>query len=780
MKIYFSSRVLQPRQSGGIAAYFLGLLEAFATQRDQNDELHLGLTIHGEEFADAVAGRVQSHWIAGIGAAIQAENERTLIDQLKPDWVIYFVADPLNYYGEGQFKVACCIADLQHLHLPAFFPSGDRLARDQAFSSAVGHSDLIFTLSAFCQRDLISTFGLTEAQVRVVYPAARGLFVGGPAGSEDVARAHRKFRLPRHFAIFPGNFWKHKNHVRLLSAFARWRQTWKSPPAAAVGPVPHLVLVGSATGRDPTLVRLLSEGARAGWLSTLGYVSESELHALLSGARCLVFPSLFEGFGIPVAEAFGLGRPVACSDCCSLPEVGGELAHYFDPRDEDSMIAAMDAAWTLDADDAFVARARAHAKRFQYRLSGAVLRDALDDASSPAPRRSPAEFCVVDEPPTVSIVTPSYQHAAYLLQCIESVLTQDYPHIEYQVFDGGSTDGTVEILRGFGTKFHWESGPDGGQTNAINKGLRRARGQILAYLNSDDFLLPGAVSRVVKAWRLKPSVDVFYGKAHWTDESGNETGPYATRPFDSESFLGDCFICQPAAFWRRRVQERFGPFDERYQFAMDYEYWQRILAGGGLISFLDEFLACSRVHPSTKSQAQRGRVFQDIFKSQWHHWGYVHRDWWLGLFHHLTEERKGVWPRVIPRRSKSRGFLARQLSLWVRKPVTRDGHSRRQARFGGIYPDGWMAAKSWIDVSLQKATELHFSGVSPITNEVRVIVEGRQLCHAKLTAGKPFRLAWNLGDGYHRIEIRSRATRPPGDDARAPALLLHATNLFLH
>ncbi len=776
MKIYVSSRVLQPGRSGGIVAYFLGVVEALATNAEHSDEFHLGLSVHGEEFDRVLPDSIQRHWLAGVDPAIQAESERALLGELKPDWVVYFVADPLNFYGQGEFRVATCIADLQHLHFPFFFPPNDRLARDRAFSDAVGFSDVIFTLSQFCQADLARTFDLADGAVSVVTPALRGRFLDGPASPAEIAQVRAKFKLPAEYAIFPGNFWPHKNHARLLEAFGPW---WQNRPSAAVGGTPHLVLVGSAVERDAKLQELLTDGRRAGWLSTPGFVSNSDLHALMSAARCLVFPSLFEGFGIPILEAFAVGRPVASSNATSLPEVGGDLPHYFDPTDAEAMVAALENAWTQKIDTEFLDRARAQSARFQYRASGTALRHALGNvAARRAPRRA-AEYHVSEEQPLVSIVTPSFQHAAFLRQCVESVLSQDYPRIEYAVFDGGSTDGSVEILRGYGERFHWESGPDGGQTHAINKGLRRARGQILAYLNSDDFLLPGAVSAVVKAWRLQPSVDVFYGKAHWADETGGFTSPYATRTFEAEAFRGDCFICQPACFWRRGTLERFGFFDERFQFAMDYEYWQRILAGGGLICFLDEFLACSRSHETTKTRTQRARVFKDIFASQWQLWGRMHPSWWLGLLHHLADERKGVWPALIPKKSSSRTRLADRLSRWVRNPLSRNGGSRRRQQHSGIYPDGWVAPESWIEVNLKQPTELSLAGSSPTANDVRVLVGGKKLCQAQAKAGEPFRLAWRLEGGNHRIQIRSGQSRGRGTD-RETAFQLTATNLFLY
>jgi glycosyltransferase involved in cell wall biosynthesis len=271
----------------------------------------------------------------------------------------------------------------------------------------------------------------------------------------------------------------------------------------------------------------------------------------------------------------------------------------------------------------------------------------------------------MQNPTLVSIVTPSYQQGRFIRQCIESVLSQDYPHIEYFVLDGGSVDGTREILESYGGRFFWKSEPEYSMVNAINTALLCANGSILAYLNSDDILLPGAVSAVVREWERRPDVDVFYGRAHIVDEEGAVTGEYPTEPFDLERLKAQCRICQPAAFWRSYVMERWGFFDEGFQGAMDYEYWQRIAANGGKIAWLDKFLACSRDHAETKTQSQRGRMYRDVFKSQWRHWGRVHPQWWRGLMDYFKADRPGVWSLFIPPWKKS-ARVARLLSQLVR------------------------------------------------------------------------------------------------------------------
>jgi glycosyltransferase involved in cell wall biosynthesis len=263
----------------------------------------------------------------------------------------------------------------------------------------------------------------------------------------------------------------------------------------------------------------------------------------------------------------------------------------------------------------------------------------------------------------VSIVTPSYQQGRFLRQCIESVLGQDYPHIEYFVLDGGSTDESLEILKSYNRRFFWRSEPDGGHANAINSGLKLADGDILAYLNSDDLLLPGAISTIVDEWSRRPSVDLFYGRANHIDEHGDIILEYDTREFQLEEFKNRCTICQPAAFWRRPIMDRIGLFDEDFQTSMDYEYWQRIAANKGLIVRIDKLLACSRLHPATVTKSQRDKIYRDVFKGQWRQWGRVHPGWWEGFLDYSKNERRALWSTLIPRSKicKLSSFLSRSL-----------------------------------------------------------------------------------------------------------------------
>ena len=206
--------------------------------------------------------------------------------------------------------------------------------------------------------------------------------------------------------------------------------------------------------------------------------------------------------------------------------------------------------------------------------------------------------------PVVSIVTPSYNQAVFLESTIESVLGQTYPHIEYFVCDGGSQDGSVEIIKRYGSRLAWWcSEQDRGQSDAINKGWRRATGDIIAYLNSDDVLLPGAVERIVRAFQQTPTVAVVYGDWVYLDEQGSELGLGRGAPTDFRRLLRDgqgAYIGQPASFYSASAMRTVGLIDERLHYSMDYDLLLR-LARAGEMRYLPVPLAGYRVHAGAKT-----------------------------------------------------------------------------------------------------------------------------------------------------------------------------------
>jgi glycosyltransferase involved in cell wall biosynthesis len=216
--------------------------------------------------------------------------------------------------------------------------------------------------------------------------------------------------------------------------------------------------------------------------------------------------------------------------------------------------------------------------------------------------------------PRITVVTPSFNQDRYLEQTISSVLGQNYPNLEYMVIDGGSTDRSVEIIQKFQDHIaFWTSEKDRGQAHAINKGLERATGDIIAYLNSDDYYLEGAFSRVAEHFLCHPDVDLFHGRCRVVDEHGANIGVRSgsiTRYDEILDLWGVWWnkrnFVQPEVFWTKRITDKIGPFREDLYWVMDYEYWLRMLRAKCGVGFINAELAAFRIQANQKSrQSQR-------------------------------------------------------------------------------------------------------------------------------------------------------------------------------
>jgi glycosyltransferase involved in cell wall biosynthesis len=204
--------------------------------------------------------------------------------------------------------------------------------------------------------------------------------------------------------------------------------------------------------------------------------------------------------------------------------------------------------------------------------------------------------------PLVSIVTPSFNQAAFIAATIESVLAQDYPRIEYLVVDGGSTDTTLDLLGRYGDRVRWVSEPDNGQADAINKGIALTRGAIVAWLNADDLYLPGAIARAVAELQAHPHAALVYGQAQFIDRGGALLGACSqVEPFNLDRLIDDLdFIVQPAAFFRRDAFLAVGGLDAQLRYCLDYDLWIK-LALRYQVRYLPRVLARVRIYPTTKT-----------------------------------------------------------------------------------------------------------------------------------------------------------------------------------
>lgn len=256
--------------------------------------------------------------------------------------------------------------------------------------------------------------------------------------------------------------------------------------------------------------------------------------------------------------------------------------------------------------------------------------------------------------PKVSIVTPSYNQAIYLGRTIDSVLNQGYPNLEYVVQDGASKDGSREVLEAYSDRLtHWESVPDNGQTHAINLGFRHVSGDILAYLNSDDVLLPGALHYVAEYFLRHPEVEAVYGHRLIIDEQDREIGRWVMPPHDAEVLTWADFVPQETLFWRRSAWERIGSqLDESFHFAMDWDLLLRLQAAGVKMVRLPRFLGGFRVHPQQKTLVEisdTGFKEMNRLRERCHGRAVTHLEVTKGVAAYLSKQVLYNWAEKISR-----------------------------------------------------------------------------------------------------------------------------------
>jgi carbamoyltransferase len=220
----------------------------------------------------------------------------------------------------------------------------------------------------------------------------------------------------------------------------------------------------------------------------------------------------------------------------------------------------------------------------------------------------PSTYCcrhpaAVASPPTISIVTPSFNAAEFIGRTIDSVLSQEYPALEYIVQDGASTDHTMTIVERHRHRLHRVTAePDRGQADALNRGFAHASGDVLAYLNADDLLLPGALAYVADVFSAHPEIDVVYGHRVLIDEQDREIGRWVLPPHDDRVLSWADYVPQETLFWRRRTWEAVGAsFDDSFHFAMDWDLLVRMRDSGARFYRAPRFLGAFRVHAQQKT-----------------------------------------------------------------------------------------------------------------------------------------------------------------------------------
>jgi glycosyltransferase involved in cell wall biosynthesis len=215
----------------------------------------------------------------------------------------------------------------------------------------------------------------------------------------------------------------------------------------------------------------------------------------------------------------------------------------------------------------------------------------------------------------VSVITPSYNQAEYLEDTIQSVLAQDYPDLEYIIVDGGSSDGSVDIIKKYADHLSWwVSEQDRGQADGINKGLRRARGDMVAWLNSDDIYLPGAIQDAVDIFDDKHDIGMVFGDAISIDRAGHPLNRLSFGNWGLPELMRFQIICQPAVFMRRSALEQAGYLDETFHFMLDHHLWMRIAARFD-IKHAAQLWAGARHHDLAKNVAQSKEFAAETYRA---------------------------------------------------------------------------------------------------------------------------------------------------------------------
>lgn len=240
-----------------------------------------------------------------------------------------------------------------------------------------------------------------------------------------------------------------------------------------------------------------------------------------------------------------------------------------------------------------------------------------------------------------SVITPSYQQGCFIERTIQSVISQSATSIDYVVCDGGSQDETVSILKRYRSHLRWLSEPDRGQADAVNKGISMTKGDIIAWINSDDIYYPDAFKVVSAFFEANPNVLAVYGQADWIDECDRVIAAYSTKPWRYQQLKKECYLCQPAVFFKRCLVEQLGNLDDKLQYCMDYELWLRY-GRQNLFVYLPVKLAGSRIYASNKTFGGRLAAHREANYMLKNKLGYSTQKWIFGYSKLQALEASGI------------------------------------------------------------------------------------------------------------------------------------------
>lgn len=257
-------------------------------------------------------------------------------------------------------------------------------------------------------------------------------------------------------------------------------------------------------------------------------------------------------------------------------------------------------------------------------------------------------YMPMEQEPLISVVMPTYQQADFIEESIRSILEQDYKWIEIVVADGGSSDKTLDILKGLSRQnrnIFWESKEDNGPAQAINRAVKRSRGTIIGWLNSDDKYKAKAISTAVKELSDKPNLTMLYGHGEFIDVKGEVIGSYPSLEpqMGLSALLNGCFICQPTVFFKRSMFSLLGPLNEGLQASFDYDYWLRAFKSfPNRIGFIDSCLAQSRLHSDGISAIMHRQIALEGLKVTHEHLGSASPHWAITYLEEVSKQSVSI------------------------------------------------------------------------------------------------------------------------------------------
>lgn len=529
-----------------------------------------------------------------------------IVNRYDIDLMIYPRIDFETFHNGIPYIAA--IHDLAHRIYPRFpeVSSGDLWDwREYFFRNGSMNALAIFVDSEIGKEDVVNCYEVPPEKI-VPLPFLSPDYLDNDIDDNLLKETKEKFKLPENFFFYPAQFWKHKNHWGIVHALHYIRERY--------GENVHVIFCGGKVpqwGEFDRVMKAVKDLGLENQVHYLGYIEDKYLAPLYKLAIALVMPTYMGPTNIPIIEAWKLGCPVITSNIRGCREQAIEAAVLIDPSDPEDIAKGM---WKIYSENKFRRRLIAKGKQ---KLSKWGVNDfnrtvlatveyckkkleagegknftllTLDEIKELKPklfkieeqptkenRKLPSDQ--IKQYPKISVITPSFNSVRYIEEAIQSVLKQDYPNVEHIIIDGGSTDGTLDILKRY-SHLRWLSKSDNGQSDAMNKGFLISTGDVIVYLNADDFFERGAFFDAVEHLKPEKDIKVVAGMCNVAKPDGSVYVPAfvpKTDFFHMMWWWNAWFPINPTGyFYTREVQECVGGYDESDHYMMDYDFLLKV------------------------------------------------------------------------------------------------------------------------------------------------------------------------------------------------------------